>query len=157
MTERSDSCPSCGSSRDSFVEGRLCPSCLLQLALADTEADGGEGAPGAEERYVVRAVMDDAAEATAYLAEDSLSRRLVRLEIGKRRCEIDTAAFKARIEGLRRRAAEGVARVLDGGLTADGRPWLVTERTPAARGWALLELQPTSSFPGSPPRRESGP
>ncbi len=155
----SENCPSCGSSRDSFVEGRLCPSCLLQLALAGTEGDGSEGAPGAAERYVVRAVMDDCAEATAYLAEDALSRRLVRLEVGKRRCEIESAELEAGIEGLRRRVVEGVAAVLDGGLTPDGRPWLVTERGPASQGrrWVLMELRPTSSFPGSPPRRECGP
>lgn len=163
MTDQRVRCPSCGTPGTTFLEGRLCPSCLLRLALAATADDqGAEGAPAPAERYVVRAVMDDCPDATAYLAEDSASCRLVRLEVGKRPCEMDPDEVRARVESLQRLAPAGTARVLDGGLTPDGRPWLVAERTPAARTWLLtLALTPqdprSPSSQGSPPRPGSGP
>jgi len=157
MSDPHERCPSCGTSRGTFLEGRLCPSCLLQLALYASQADeapgeGAEGdaaaaAVGAEERYGVLAVMDDCADATAYLAEDRTSRQLVRLEVGKRPGGVDLAGFRARLEALRRSGPEGSARVLDGGLTPDGRPWLVTERTPAARSFLLPSLLPLAPSP----------
>ncbi len=128
MTAR-ESCPSCGTPGTSFVEGRLCPACLLRLALdATAGGDAAEGVPAAAERYVVRAVMDDCAQATAYLAEDLLSGALVRLEVTK---PVSAGAAPERRDD---------PRVLDCGVTADGRAWVVTARDvfPAEeRRWLL--------------------
>jgi hypothetical protein len=144
MTDRGGNCPSCGSSGTAFLEERLCPACLLRLALQDAEMDAGrDGTPGAEDRYVVRALMDDSEEITACIAEDSVSGRLVRLEVAKRQSGAPSAAFEARIDDLRRLPQPGIPRVLDGGLSADGRAWLVTDWYPAPRAerrWLLLEL-----------------
>jgi hypothetical protein len=117
MSDRRESCPSCGTPGTLLLEERLCPACLLRLALDGTaEGDGPEGTSGAAGRYVVRAVMDDCAEATAYLAEDTLSGALVRLEVARQ--------VSAGVPADRR----DDPRVLDGGVTADGRAWVVTAR-----------------------------
>jgi hypothetical protein len=140
-------CPACGTRDTSFVEGRLCAACLLRLALPEAEGQAGEAevsgaSPHAEDRYGVRAVMDDCPIATAYLAEDSLSGRLVRLEIAKRPASIVPAALDARI---RRRGdpGSGDGRLLDVGMTDDGRAWVVAARDAVPRGerrWLLVEL-----------------
>lgn len=129
MSDAGASCPSCGTPGTSFVEGRLCPACLLRLAVDEAaEADGPGAGPAGAERYVVRAVMDDCADATAYLAEDLLSGALVRLEVGKGAAARGSAP------------ARDDPRVIDGGVTGDGRAWVVTTRDTfgaGERGWVL--------------------
>ena len=151
MTDGGGNCPSCGSSGAAFLEERLCPACLLRLALRDAGMDADrDGIPGAEDRYVVRALMDDSEKIMACIAEDSVSGRLVRLEVAKGRSGVAGADFQARIDDLRRLPQPGTAPVLDGGLTEDGRAWLVTGWSPpprAERRWLLLELGLLSPAP----------
>jgi hypothetical protein len=138
-------CPSCGTRTD--VGDRLCPACLLRLGLQDALDSGAEGAgveaPRPEDHYLVRAVIDDCAVATAYLAEDSASGQLVRLEVAK----------AARALAPPGRHAD--PRVLHEGLTSDGRAWAVTARDAfgrGERGWVLTAAE----VPGSlrPQERE---
>ncbi len=151
MSDRGDSCPACGSSGAAFLETRLCPACLLKLALADAGMEEGQdGASGAEDRYVVRAVLDASETLVACIAEDSMSGRLVRLEVAKKRSGAAGADFLARIDDLRRLPQSGTTPVLDGGLTEDGRAWLVTGWSPAPRAerrWLLLDLGLLSPAP----------
>lgn len=144
MTGRDATCPSCGSPGTAFLDERLCPACLLRLALPDAGMGAGQdGASSGEDRYVVRALMDDSETIVACIAEDSVSGRLVRLEVAKRPSGTARAAFQARIDDLRRLPQPGIPRVADGGLTEDGRAWLVTDWSPtprAERRWLLLEL-----------------
>ena len=136
---QSGACPSCGTRTDSVVGDRLCPACLLRLAFAGVmDSEGADvEASRPEDRYVVRAVIDDCPAATAYLAEDSASGDLVRLEVAK--------ATSAGVPP----GGRVDPRVLDEGLTSDGRAWAVTARGAfrrGERGWVLDAAETSSSL-----------
>jgi hypothetical protein len=142
MTEERAKCPSCGTRGSVLVEGRLCPACLLRLALRASSPDQDDVDP--EERYHVRAVIDECEDATAYLAEHVASSRLVRLEVSKAAGETDASEVRKRAAAVEKLPG-GAPRLIDAGTTNDGRVWVAADYAPrrTRNAWLLRLLLAT--------------
>jgi hypothetical protein len=127
------------------LQGHLAGAEGSTLLAGSVPAGPAEGPGAAVGRYTLVRKLGEGGMGTVFLAEQrDPVRRAVALKLIKR--GLDSAPVLARFEAERRALAlmdhPNIARVLDGGATADGRPFFVmgqgplTERTlgPWARG-----------------------
>ena len=108
-------CPRCGQSCVQAIVAGLCPLCLLSA--------------GKRSAYTILNVVGRGENGTVYVAEQQLTRRVVALKVFT--TVPDDGAL---VDRLRRGSHElamlslpNVARVLDVGLTAERRPYVVRE------------------------------
>jgi hypothetical protein len=145
-------CPRCGRTlRSSALDG-LCPTCLMRQALAgETSADplatgvalaGAASAADSSVQFTAAlsssswtlvTLMADDEECVTYLARnrDDASAALAQLVVHKQHVPAAEVAdarqeLQRRRDALRRLSHPALAPVLDGGLTDDGHPFLVT-------------------------------
>src|SRR5450432_3283539 len=134
-------CPQCGTDLDSDDAAGLCPQCLIQVAFASSLSveesrtqtiDTGSG-PIADDdfgRYQILRRFGEGGMGTVYLAEQREPiRRSVALKVIK--LGMDTSQVLARFANERQALAvmdhPNIARILDAGATAKGRPYFVME------------------------------
>ncbi len=132
-------CPTCGAVRtaEAIKRGDPCPACFLAVGLDEADSTDLDvfGAlpvelPEAIGRYKILRVLGEGGMGMVYLAEQKEPvRRRVALKVIK--LGMDTREVIARFEIERQALAvlthPGVARVLDAGVTDDGRPYFVME------------------------------
>ncbi len=148
-------CSQCGAPLPEHAPGGRCPRCLVQLALEDSAGGqgdvrpetGGVDLPGqtvvqsgpdavAERtgmmigRYKLLQQIGEGGFGTVFMAEQQEPvQRKVALKVIK--AGMDTREFIARFEAERQALAlmdhPNIAQVLDGGATANGRPYFVME------------------------------
>ena len=134
-------CPQCGSDLDSDDPAGLCPRCLIQGAFASslnleesrTQTIDTASGPIADDdfgRYQILRPLGEGGMGTVYLAEQREPiRRLVALKVIK--LGMDTSQVLARFANERQALAvmdhHNIARILDAGATAKGRPYFVME------------------------------
>lgn len=124
-------CPQCGSMLSSgAASGAFCPSCLLTLALGEEPGTSANDSIGP---YRIVETLGEGGMGVVYLAEQEHPiRRLVALKVIK--VGMDTREVVARFESERQALAlmdhPHIARVLDAGASADGRPYFVMEYVP---------------------------
>jgi serine/threonine protein kinase len=131
-------CPGCGSLRVTAAAPLdLCPACLLATALAVD----GEPCP----YQVVTPIADDGA-AVIYLAQGLTVGGYVALKVLNPRTDIDE--ILTRYRGFRETLAlvrhRGLARLLDVGVTEDGRLYLASEYV---AGWPLSTIGSRPAIP----------
>jgi hypothetical protein len=154
-------CPRCGRAlRSSTLDG-VCPTCLMRQAVAgDTPADetptiaAGDSsvqftAALSSSSWTLVALMADDEEFVTYLARerDAGDAALGQLVVRKQHVSASEVAdarqqLQRRRDALRRLSHPTLAPVLDGGLTDDGHPFLVTAFIMAT---PLADLDPDSS------------
>lgn len=145
MTDRAmPRCPRCGAASATALACDLCAACLLTQALSPTD----EPCP-----YQVLAPIAEDARRTIYLAQSLAgSRRYVSLEIY--RAGEDTRAILSRYARWKPTIDAFVQlhvnRLLDVGVTADGRVFVASEYVP---GWPLTSIDARLP-PASPARVE---
>src|ERR1035438_1021274 len=134
-------CPQCGADLDSDDPAGLCPRCLIQGAFASslnleesrTQTIDTATGPIADDdfgRYQILRPLGEGGMGTVYLAEQREPiRRLVALKVIK--LGMDTSQVLARFANERQALAvmdhPNIARILDAGATAKGRPYFVME------------------------------
>ena len=134
-------CPQCGTGLDSDDPAGLCPQCLIQgafpSALGVDESrtqtiDTGSGSIAEDDfgRYQILRLLGEGGMGTVYLAEQREPiRRPVALKVIK--LGMDTSQVLARFANERQALAvmdhPNIARILDAGATAKGRPYFVME------------------------------
>ncbi len=156
-------CPRCGHPlRDAALEG-LCPTCLMRQALASGSSDDSvifsSLSPSA---WTLVTLMADDEEFVTYLAREhapdgrggrdaDASTRLAQLVVRKQHVaasEMENVRqqLERRREALRRFTHPALAKVLDGGLTEDNHPFLVTTFVMAR---PLVDFDPQGVDPDS--------
>lgn len=154
-------CPRCGRELRSGTLDGLCPSCLMRQALAG-EDNAGEDNPREDNTvqftaalsassWILVALMADDEEFVTYLARErnASDSALAQLVVRKQHvppAEVADARqqLQRRRDALRRLSHPTLAPVLDGGLTDDGHPFLVTTFIMAT---PLADLDPDGSDP----------
>jgi hypothetical protein len=153
-------CPRCGRElRSRDIDG-LCPSCLMRQALAtdpDTPAADGDRsvlftASLSSSPWTLVTLLADDEEYVTYLARLASpleSERLAQLVVRKQHvphAELASAhqQLQTRRDALRRLSYPTLSPVLDGGLTDDGHPFLVTSFVMAT---PLADVDPTGTAP----------
>src|SRR6516164_1573155 len=135
MSVDTPSCPVCGTSRASGVEGN-CPVCLMALAKEPAEVTTRLTMPGEQSlgtmigRYKLLEKVGEGGFGVVYVAEQREPvKRRVALKIIK--LGMDTRQVIARFEAERQALAlmdhPNIAKVLDAGATGTGRPYFVME------------------------------
>jgi hypothetical protein len=124
VTDATD-CPRCGGTWPGVGKARLCPSCLLGLALgADDEPGFDDGTDARAPVYQVITVLASDDDRTTYLAEQDQSRRLVALDVVRMAegpCgDDDPGGPRDRLRALTMWGNLGVPRVIDGRRTPSG-------------------------------------
>jgi len=125
-------CPQCGARQTVAAASlRLCPSCLLETALAldtpddDDALDDGDGPP-----FEIVTILARGGGTTTYLAR-GFTPDLVALRISD---IADTRAAQSRIREWKPQLTAfrhpGIARLIDAGLAAPGRAYLAAEYVP---------------------------
>ncbi len=138
-------CPRCGRELPPTALDGLCPACLMRQALADDPPDSVSHSHSESESdsviftssvskstWTLVSLVDDDEEFVTYLGrEQAKPVKMVRLIVQKQ--PVAAADLRtARSRAARRQHALGVVRhpalaqVLDGGVTDDGHPFLVT-------------------------------
>ena len=134
-------CPQCGTDLESDDPAGLCPQCLIQgafvssLSVGESKTQTIETASGpiAEDdfgRYRILRPLGEGGMGTVYLAEQHEPiHRTVALKVIK--LGMDTSQVLARFANERQALAvmdhPNIARILDAGATAKGRPYFVME------------------------------
>jgi len=134
-------CPRCGRElRGSALDG-LCPACLMRQALAAETAPAGEGsvlftASLSSVPWTLVTLLADDEECVTYLARERQADRpdpdrLAQLVVRKQHVPPSEVAearqqLQRRRDALRKVSHPALVPVLDGGLTEDGHPFLVT-------------------------------
>ena len=134
-------CPKCGTVLSADAPKGLCPRCLMAAALEQTLPVAGKATiriePSAEEeiseridRYKILQKIGEGGCGVVYMAEQTEPvRRRVALKVIK--LGMDTKQVIARFEAERQALAlmdhPNIAKVLDAGATATGRPYFVME------------------------------
>ena len=87
--------------------------------------------PSVSDRYEIRSLLGRGGNGTAYLADDRDHRQPVVIKVMSGRAHSDSdpavARFHAEVAATRQLDHPNIVRVLGDGVTADGRPYLVTE------------------------------
>lgn len=113
-------CRQCGAPASTgMLPAALCPACLFALALREDDAvSDGEAAL----TYRVLTVLAGDEDRTTYLSEQFPARRLVTLEVVRAGAVegLTPASFDLRLKSLARLTHAGIARILDGRVTAAG-------------------------------------
>ena len=111
------------------VPGGLCPRCLLQLALGgESDASGGFS-----HKYRLVSLLGEGETGTTYLAErvrpipDLVAIRALKVKPSSRLGVTRLESWRRTLDVL---AHPNVARVLDTGVTDDGKPYIVREYVP---------------------------
>ena len=117
-------CPRCGGTSSGIGRAKLCPSCLLGLALeADAAPECVEQVDLPAPVYRVLTVLASEPGRTMYLAEEDGSRQLLTLDV-VRTAQVaggaEPAWIESRLRALRRWSHPNVPRVIDGRRTATG-------------------------------------
>ncbi len=143
MTGSPRTCPECGTVLERDGSG-LCTACPLRLGLdedpatavqvgptagAPSDADTG-GRPATIGPYVIERLLGEGGMGRVYLArQETPIRRAVAIKLIK--SSVDSAETIMRFESERRSLElmdhDSIARVLDAGTMADGRPYFVME------------------------------
>lgn len=123
MTDPTD-CPRCGGTSSGVGRAKLCPSCLLGLALEADEAPAcGEQADLTAPVYSVLTVLASEPARTTYLAEEDGTRRLLTLDVvrtARIAGDAEPGWIDDRLRALTRWSHPSVPRVIDGRRTATG-------------------------------------
>jgi hypothetical protein len=125
MDARDQPCAGCGAPAGwGAPSANLCPACLFALALgADEDASDAGTIVAAAPAYKVLTVLAAGERHTTYLAEEQQpERRFVTLDVVRRDAEhwLTPERFHERLKALTRLVHPGIARILDGRLTAAG-------------------------------------
>jgi serine/threonine protein kinase len=134
----STACPNCGASLDpALLVNGLCPSCLarsMRSGLLDLleEADPSEKEALALqiEGYEVRELIGGGGMGEVYRASRLVDDQIVAIKVVAGRLTRDpevTARFENEVSAMSQLSHEHVVRVLDQGVTADGRHYFVSE------------------------------
>ena len=123
MTDPTD-CPRCGGTSSGIGRAKLCPSCLLNLALeADEAPECGEQVDLPAPVYRVLTILASEPARTMYLAEEDGTRRLLTLDVVRTVRSADGAEpawIDDRLRALTMWSHPSVPRVIDGRRTATG-------------------------------------
>lgn len=117
-------CPRCGGTSSGIGRAKLCPSCLLGLALEAGDAPvSGEPAALSPPVYRVLTVLASETERTTYLAEEDGTRELLALDVVRpvrAAGGVEPSWIDERLRALTRWSHPSVPRVVGGRRTATG-------------------------------------
>jgi len=136
-------CPSCGVAAHASAGRRVCPACLLRIGLepgleSGVEEDGAETSEGDDSStrigpYRLIRMLGEGGMGTVWLAGQSAPvRREVALKLVREGIVSPESLERFELERrvLERLDHPGIARLLDAGQTAEGRPFFVMELVP---------------------------
>ncbi len=117
-------CPQCGGTSPGIGRSRLCPACLLRLALeADEGPEPDDDVDGPVPIYRVLTILASEDDRTVYLAEQDRARRLVTLDVVRVAVGApgdQDGGCRHRVRALMRWSHPSVPRTIDGRRTHSG-------------------------------------
>jgi len=152
-------CPSCGSAREeNLLVNGLCPSCVARsmksglLGLLDEPAAEKEAVALEIDGYEVHELIGGGGMGEVYRAKRLHDGQIVAIKVVAGRLTRDpevTARFENEVSAMSQLSHEHVVRVLDQGVTADGRHYLISEFIDGCDLRRLLKaqrLEPAKAF-----------